>query len=72
MPKDSDIQNSAWESTEIDISDASIPSGNNNKLSDDISGDKEVEEMLDERKQEEEQVRGEYKPTTTALDLSPE
>ncbi|XP_038572917.1 glutamate-rich protein 3 [Micropterus salmoides] len=57
VPKDSDIQNSAWESTEIDISDASIPSGNNNKLSDDISGDKEVEEMLDERKQEEEQVR---------------
>eukprot|EP00064_Thunnus_orientalis_P011905 superscaffoldBa00001768_g11937 len=55
--KDSDIQDSAGDSTEIDISDASVPSGNENKQSDDTSGDKEDEKTVDESKQEEEQER---------------
>uniref|UniRef100_UPI0037E8A243 glutamate-rich protein 3 n=1 Tax=Semicossyphus pulcher TaxID=241346 RepID=UPI0037E8A243 len=56
-PKDSDIPNSAGESTEIDISDTSVPSGNENKQSDDTSGEKEVQKTVDESKQEEEQER---------------
>lgn len=72
MPKDSDIRDSTGYSTEIDISDTSVPLGNENKQSDDTSGDKEVEKMVDESKQEEEQERGEYKQTNTALELSPE
>ncbi|KAM9358048.1 glutamate-rich protein 3 [Symphorus nematophorus] len=55
--KDSDVQNSAGDSTEIDISDTSVPSGNENKQSDDTSGDKEAEKTVDESKQEEEQER---------------
>ncbi|XP_034557859.1 glutamate-rich protein 3 [Notolabrus celidotus] len=56
-PKDSDVPNSAGESTEIDISDTSVPSGNKNKQSDDTSGEKEVDIMVHENKQEEEQER---------------
>ncbi|CAJ1060381.1 glutamate-rich protein 3 [Xyrichtys novacula] len=52
-PKDSDVLNSAGESTEIDISDTSAPSGNENKERDDTSGEKTVNES----KQEEEQER---------------
>lgn len=59
VAKDSDVQNSAGDSTEIDISDSSVPSGNENKQSDDTSGDNEVEKMVVESKQEEEQERGE-------------
>ncbi|KAM7388357.1 hypothetical protein PAMP_024535 [Pampus punctatissimus] len=55
--KDSDIQDSPWDSTEIEISDASAPSGNENKQSDDTSGDKEDEKTVDESKQEDEQER---------------
>nr|XP_046247662.1 glutamate-rich protein 3 isoform X2 [Scatophagus argus] len=57
VTKDSDIQNSAGESTEIDISDTSVPLENENKQSDDTSGDKEVERPVDESKQEQEQER---------------
>ncbi|XP_051233979.1 glutamate-rich protein 3 isoform X2 [Dicentrarchus labrax] len=56
-PKDSDIPNSAGDSIEIDISDTSVPSGNENKQSDDTSGDKEVEKTVDESKEGEEQER---------------
>ncbi|XP_074491677.1 glutamate-rich protein 3 isoform X1 [Sebastes fasciatus] len=56
-PKDSDIQDSAGDSTEIDVSDTSVPSGNEKKQSDDTSGDKEVEKTVDESKQEEEPER---------------
>ncbi len=72
VAKDSDIQNSAGESTEIDISDSSVPSGNEFKQSDDTSGDKEAEKTVDESKQEEEQERGEFKPTNPAQELSHE
>ncbi len=72
VAKDSDIQNSAGDSTEIDVSDSSVPSGSENKPSDDPSGDKEAVKTVDESKQEEEQDRGEFKPTDTALELSPE
>ncbi|XP_070765604.1 glutamate-rich protein 3 [Enoplosus armatus] len=48
---------SAGDSTEIDVSDTSVPSGNENKQSDDTPGDKEVEKTVDESKQEEEQER---------------
>lgn len=74
MAKDSDLQDSAGDSTEIDISDTSIPSGQENKQSDDTSGDKEALKMVDEGKQEEEQEqeRGEYEPADTAVELPPE
>lgn len=72
VAKDSDIQNSAGESTEIDISDSSVPSGNEFKQNDDTSGDKEAEKMVDESKQEEEQNRGEFKPANPAQELSHE
>ncbi|XP_068581972.1 glutamate-rich protein 3 [Cebidichthys violaceus] len=53
VPKDSDIQDSAWDSTELEVYDTGVPSGNENKQSGDTSGDKEV----DENQQEEEQER---------------
>ncbi|KAA8590004.1 hypothetical protein FQN60_013369 [Etheostoma spectabile] len=53
-PKDSGVQGSAGDSTEIDYS---ISSGNENKQSEDTLGEKEVEKMLDESKQELEQER---------------
>ncbi|XP_062280248.1 glutamate-rich protein 3 [Scomber scombrus] len=55
--KDSDIQDSAGDSTEIEISDASVPSGTENKQDDETSGDKEDEKTSDKSKQEEEQER---------------
>ncbi|XP_022615161.1 glutamate-rich protein 3 [Seriola dumerili] len=72
--KDTALQDSAGDSTEIDISDSSVPSGSENKQSHDTAGDKEAEKTVDEGKQEEgqEQKRGEYKPTDTAVELSPE
>ncbi|XP_054459438.1 LOW QUALITY PROTEIN: glutamate-rich protein 3 [Anoplopoma fimbria] len=57
VPKDSDIQDSAMSSTEMEVYETSVPSGNENKQSDDTSGDKEVEKTVDENKQEEEQER---------------
>ncbi|XP_060890785.1 glutamate-rich protein 3 [Labrus mixtus] len=56
-PKESDVPNSAGERTEINISDTSLPSGNENKQSDNTSGEKEVEKTVNESKQEEEQER---------------
>ncbi|XP_026160687.1 glutamate-rich protein 3 [Mastacembelus armatus] len=53
VAKDSNTQDSTGDSPEIQISDATDPSGNENKESDDTSGDKEV----DESKQDEEQER---------------
>ena len=74
VAKDSDLQDSAGDSTEIDISDSSVPSGTENKLSDTTSGEKDAEKMVDEGKEEEEQEqgRGEYKLTDTVVELSPE
>lgn len=69
VTKDSDIHNSAGDSTEIDISDTNISSGN--KQSDNTSGDREVEKTVD-CEQEEEPERGKYKPTDAALELSAE
>uniref|UniRef100_A0A3Q3RHK7 Glutamate-rich 3 n=1 Tax=Mastacembelus armatus TaxID=205130 RepID=A0A3Q3RHK7_9TELE len=68
VAKDSNTQDSTGDSPEIQISDATDPSGNENKESDDTSGDKEV----DESKQDEEQERGEYKPADAGVELSPE
>ncbi|XP_029286166.1 glutamate-rich protein 3 [Cottoperca gobio] len=51
--KHSDIQDSAGDSTEVEVCDTSVLSGN--KQSDDTSGDKEVEK--DESRQEDEQER---------------
>lgn len=67
-----DLQDSAGDSTEINISDTSVPSGTENKQSDDTSVDNEAENMVDKSKQEEEQERGEYKSVDTAVELSPE
>ena len=53
--------NSAGDSTEIDISDSSIPSGNEMKQSDDTSGDTEAAEMVGRSNQDAEQERGECK-----------
>lgn len=61
--KDSDIQNSARESTEIGISVSSITSGDESKQCDGTSEDKEIEKMVNEDKQEAEQPRGECKST---------
>lgn len=72
VAKGSDLQDSAGDSTEIDISDTSVPSGNENKQSEDASGDKEAEKMVDKSKQEEEQERGEYESADTGVELSPE
>lgn len=57
--KDSDIHNSAVDSTEIDLPDSSVPSGNENKQHDDTSGDSEADKTVDECKQEDELERGE-------------
>ncbi|KAM3620356.1 uncharacterized protein V6R79_021988 [Siganus canaliculatus] len=54
---ESDLQNSAAESTEIDVSDTTVPSENDNKQSEDTSGDKEAEQTVDESKPEEEEER---------------
>ncbi|XP_030288593.1 glutamate-rich protein 3 [Sparus aurata] len=51
VTKDSDIHNSAGDSTEIDISDTNISSGN--KQSDNTSGDREVEKTVDCEQEEE-------------------
>lgn len=56
--KDSDFQDSAGESTDINISD-SILTGTEYKQSGDTSVDKEAESMVDKSEQEEEQERGE-------------
>ncbi|XP_047444119.1 glutamate-rich protein 3 [Mugil cephalus] len=55
VAKDSDMQDSAGDSTEIEISDTSIPTVSENKQSDDSSADKE--KMVEESKQPEEQER---------------
>ncbi|XP_019936175.2 glutamate-rich protein 3 [Paralichthys olivaceus] len=51
--KDPDLQDSVGDSTEIDISDTSVPSGQELKQSDGTSGEKEEEKTEDEGKQEE-------------------
>ncbi|XP_041646752.1 glutamate-rich protein 3 [Cheilinus undulatus] len=56
-PKDSDIANSAGESTEIDISDTSIPSGTENKQCEDTSAETEEKKTVNESKEEVEQER---------------
>ncbi|XP_068175367.1 glutamate-rich protein 3 [Antennarius striatus] len=50
-------KDSAGDSTEIDMSDTSVPSENKNKQNDDTSEDKEVEKMVDKNKHEEEPER---------------
>uniref|UniRef100_A0A3Q1BV92 DUF4590 domain-containing protein n=2 Tax=Amphiprion ocellaris TaxID=80972 RepID=A0A3Q1BV92_AMPOC len=55
--KDSDIQDSAGDSTEIDISETSVPSGNENRQSNDTSGGKDAEKTAEDNKPEEEQER---------------
>ncbi|XP_069006396.1 glutamate-rich protein 3 isoform X2 [Embiotoca jacksoni] len=57
VAKDSGLLDSAEDSTEIEISDTSVPSGNENRRSDDISGDKDAGKAAKESKQEEEQER---------------
>ncbi|XP_034438663.1 glutamate-rich protein 3 isoform X1 [Hippoglossus hippoglossus] len=51
--KEPDLQNSAGDSTEINISDTSVPLGQELKQSDDTSGEKKEEKTEDEGKQEE-------------------
>ncbi|XP_070817978.1 glutamate-rich protein 3 isoform X2 [Chaetodon trifascialis] len=53
--KDSDVQNNGGDGKETDISDTSVPAGNENKPSADTSGDREAEKTVDERKQDEEE-----------------
>uniref|UniRef100_A0A665UQL4 Glutamate-rich 3 n=1 Tax=Echeneis naucrates TaxID=173247 RepID=A0A665UQL4_ECHNA len=67
VAKDSDLQDSAGDSAEMDIPDSSIPCGSEIKQSDTISVEKEAEKTVDEGKQEEsqEQERGEYGPRDT-------
>lgn len=60
VTKDSDAHNSAAESAEMDLRDSSVPSGNENKQSDNASGDDEVDKTVDESKQEDELERGEW------------
>lgn len=68
-----ELQDSAGDSTEIDISDSSVPSGTEIKQSDDTSEDRKAEETVDEGKEKEGQAqeRGEYEPTDT-VELPPE
>ncbi|KAK9519049.1 hypothetical protein VZT92_021803 [Zoarces viviparus] len=56
VPKDSDIQDSARDSTEREVCDTGVPSGNENKQSGDTSGDKEEEKTVEENQQEEKTV----------------
>ncbi|XP_028259892.1 glutamate-rich protein 3 [Parambassis ranga] len=53
MTKDSDMQDSAGDSTEIEISDTSLPSGNENRHSEDTSGGKDTEKALEGSKEKE-------------------
>ncbi|KAK5870152.1 hypothetical protein PBY51_024809 [Eleginops maclovinus] len=55
-PKDSDIQDSAGDSTEIEVCETSVPS-EENKQSEEISAERNVEETVDESKPEQEQER---------------
>lgn len=73
VANDSELQDSAGDSTEIDISDSSVPSGTENKQSDDTSEDRKAEKTVDEGKEKEGQAqeRGEYGPTDT-VELPPE
>ncbi|XP_072245773.1 glutamate-rich protein 3 [Leuresthes tenuis] len=57
LAKGSDIQDSAGDSTEIEISDTSVPSANGNKPSEDSSGDQNNNKMAGESKNEEDQER---------------
>jgi len=59
LAKDSEIQDSAGDSTEIEISDTSVPSANGNKPSEDSSGDQNNNKTAGESKNEEDQERGE-------------
>uniref|UniRef100_A0A667W9M9 Glutamate-rich 3 n=1 Tax=Myripristis murdjan TaxID=586833 RepID=A0A667W9M9_9TELE len=69
--KDLEMQDSPGDSTgctELEVSDATVPSGNEGKGNDDVPGDepgKEDEKRVDECKQEEEPERGKYKPANT-------
>ncbi|KAM4549197.1 glutamate-rich protein 3 isoform 2-T2 [Odontesthes bonariensis] len=57
LAKDSDMQDSAGDSTEIEISDTSVPSANENKPSEDSSGDQNNNKTAGESKDEEDQER---------------
>uniref|UniRef100_A0A3Q0RV91 Glutamate-rich 3 n=1 Tax=Amphilophus citrinellus TaxID=61819 RepID=A0A3Q0RV91_AMPCI len=63
VAKDSHMD-SAGDSTEIEISDTSVPSGSDTRQSD----DKDAEKMIEESKHEEEQERGEYKTPNIAVE----
>lgn len=69
VTKDSDMQDSAGDSTEIEISDISLPSGNENRHSKDTQGGKDSEKTLEGNKEPE---RGEYELTDGAEENSPE
>ncbi|KAI9547622.1 hypothetical protein NQZ68_014888 [Dissostichus eleginoides] len=56
-PKDSDKQDTAGDSTEIEVCETSVPSANENQQSEEISAEKGVEKMVDESKAEQEQER---------------
>lgn len=55
----SDILHSAGDSTGIEMSDNGVPTGNDNKLSDGPTEDKNVKDLGHEIKNEDEQERGE-------------
>lgn len=63
VARDSHVD-SAGDSTEIEISDTSVPSGSDTRQSD----GKDAEKMIEESKDEEEQERGEYKTTRIAVE----
>uniref|UniRef100_A0A8D3E9W1 DUF4590 domain-containing protein n=1 Tax=Scophthalmus maximus TaxID=52904 RepID=A0A8D3E9W1_SCOMX len=55
VAKDPDLPVSAGDSTEIDMCDTSVPSGQEHKQSDDTSGEKDAEETVCEGEQEEQE-----------------
>ena len=63
-PEDSDKQDTAGDSTEIEVCETSVPSANENQQSEEISAEKDVEKMVDESKAEQEQERGECEHLT--------
>ncbi|KAK5907518.1 hypothetical protein CesoFtcFv8_005360 [Champsocephalus esox] len=56
-PKDSDKQDTARDSTEIEVCETSVPSANENQQSEEISAEKDEEKMVDESKAEQEPER---------------
>lgn len=64
-PKESEVQNSTEDSTELNILVSTGPLETENQLNADTSDDVEVEKIADDSKQEEEQERGEQKSAIT-------